>query len=220
MQPEGFSVRALSYGDLSLTNLTGRYQIHPDGDIAVSGFKSTFLGGDFTIDPFTYPDDDMKQFRMSIRFKKLKLRTLTSLFPGFDGKIDGTIDGHLPLVRKNGSYLPERGGIHLTPRTQARLRYNADALFTGGLAPGSAEFKRMKLAEDSLKNLSLGLLSGRFFDPADKDKIAVIRIEGQAPAIPGAPPIHLNFNIFEPEGEFQQLLDYFFKNREKLDFGL
>ncbi|NNM29720.1 MAG: hypothetical protein HKO57_09360, partial [Akkermansiaceae bacterium] len=100
------------------------------------------------------------------------------------------------------------------------LQYNADALFTGGLEPGSAEFKRMKLAEDSLKDLTIRTLSGRLFDPDDKERAAVIRIEGQSPTVEGAPPIHLNFNVFKPEGDFQELLDYFFKNREKLDFGL
>ncbi len=219
-QAEPFSIADLTYGDLSFTKITGHYQIRPDRGLTVSRFQSSFLDGRLNVDPFTYPDDDQADFRMNLRFVGIDLRTLTRLFPSFDGRLEGTIDGDLPIVRKKGTYLPERGGIQLSKQGAARLRYNADSLFTDGLKPGSGEYKRMKIAEDSLKDMRIPILTGRLFDPAEPGKAAVIRIEGQSSNIADAPPIHLNFNFFEPKGEFRQLLDYFFKNREKLNFGL
>ena len=219
-EAESFSVGSFSYGDLSITKLTGSYQIHPNQDITLSGLNSNFLGGQLSIDPFTYPYDEKKDFRIQPRFKGIDLQTLTGLFPSFDGKLEGSIDGFLPVFRKDGAFLPDRGGIQLTPPTRARLHYNADGLFTSGLPPGSKEFKRNKLAEDSLKNLSVSILKGRLFDPEDKDRIAVFRIEGQSPDIEIAPPIHLNLNLDDPGGDFRVLVDLFFKNREKLNFGL
>ncbi len=217
---EKISINKISYGDLAFTGSSGKYQLKPNGDLTVRDLRTSFLGGSLTLDPFTYPDDDLIDYSLKIRFKNTNLKSLTDLFPAFDGSLSGRIDGVLPISRQKGSYLPGRGEIHLSPRSAALLRYNSDQLFTGGLDPKGAEFKRMKLAEDSLKKLNIRILSGRLFDPGDEDKIAVIRIQGQSATIKEAPPIHLNLNLFEPERELKALVDYFFKNREKLDFGL
>jgi len=138
LKPEAFSVESISYGDLAFTKLRGRYRIQPDGGLELAGFQSNFLGGSLSADPFTYPADD-KDFRLDLRFTGLNLGTLTTLFPAFDGRLDGTIDGHLPVVRKNGNYLPERGSINLSPKSAARLRYNADSLSTPEKAIVAAE---------------------------------------------------------------------------------
>lgn len=61
-------------------------------------------------------------------------------------------------------------GMDLTPISRAKLRYDAGTNFSTGIDPKTEEYRKMKMVEDSLRNLDLKVLSIRLFDPRDKDK--------------------------------------------------
>ena len=205
--------------DMVMTNLRLDYHMLPTGDIKLRNIAMRALGGNIWLDPFVLPGDD-RDYKFKVRMKRLNLAKLAALFPEFNGKIEGNIDGLLPMVSKNGEFLPQTGGMYLTPGRRAKLRYDAGTKFSGGLDPNGREYQQMKMVEDSLKNLELKVLSIRLFDPRDKDKALVLRLRGQAPSVPGSPPIILNINGFKPDDDTVDFFDLLLKHRDKLNFGL
>lgn len=205
--------------DMEMTRPRLDFRMLPNGDIKLRNIVMRALGGTVWLDPFTLPGDD-RDYRFKVRMKNLDLAQLAGLFPEFSGNIEGRIDGLLPMANINGELVPQTGGMYLTPGKRARLRYDAGNKFSGGLDPRGREYKQMKMVEESLKNLELRVLTIRLFDPRDKDKALVLRLRGQAPSVPGAPPIILNVNGFKPDDDTVGFFDLLLKHRDKLNFGL
>jgi len=205
--------------DMEFTNLRVDYKLLKNGSIALKNIRLNALGGIVWLDPFTLPDGD-KDYQFTVKMSKLDIAKLAQIFPAFNGNISGRLDGVLPLKSVNGTILPARGNMHLTRNTKAKLKYDANHSFSNGLKKGSQEYQRMKMLEDSLKNLDLKLLNVRLFDPKDKDKAIVIRIEGHAPTVVGSPPIILNINAFKPDDDTVNFFNLLLKHRDKIDFGL
>ena len=222
MQTETFhrvTAEKLKAWDTEMTGLRVDYKILPDGGIQFRRVLMKALGGTVWLDPFVLPGGD-KNYDFKVRMKRLDLAQLAKLFPDFNGEITGQLDGLLPMAYVNGEFKPKRGGMYLTPGKKAQLRYDAGNKFSGNLNPKGREYQQMKIVEDSLKNLELRVLSMRLFDPRDKDKSIVIRMEGQASSVKGAPPIHLNINGFKPDDEAVDFFDLLLRHRDKLNFGL
>jgi len=205
--------------DIEMTNARLDYQMLPNGDIKLRSIALKALGGNVWLDPFVLPGDD-SDYKFKVRMKHLSLAQLAALFPEFNGRIIGSIDGLLPMQCKNGDFMPQRGGMYLTPGKGAKLIYDAGNKFSGGLDPKGREYQQMKMVEDSLKNLELRVLSIRLFDPRDKDKAVVMKLQGQAPSVPRSPPIILNINGFKPDDDTVDFFDLLLKHRDKLNFGL
>ncbi len=213
------SAKRIKAFDTEMTNLRLDYKILPNGDIPLRNVALSALGGVVWVDPFVMPGGD-DNYQLKVRMKALDLAKLAKLFPDFDGSITGKIDGLLPLQNIDGEFRPVRGGMYLTPRSRAKLRYDVGNKFSAGINPKTEEYKKMKMVEDSLKNLELKVLSVRLFDPRDKDKAIVLKLQGQAPSVPGSPPIHLNINGFKPDDDTVNFFDLLLKHRDKLNFGL
>ncbi len=213
------TVAKVSAFDMELKNARLDYQMLPNGDIHLKNIAMRGLGGDIWLDPFVLPGEN-KDYKFKVRMKNLSLAQLAALFPDFNGRIIGNIDGLLPMQNKGGEFMPQRGGMYLTPGKRAKLIYDAGNKFTGGLDPKSREYQQMKMVENSLKNLELRVLSIRLFDPRDQDKAVVLRLQGQASSIPGSPPIILNINGFKPDDDTVDFFDLLLKHRDKLNFGL
>ncbi|MBT8044037.1 MAG: YdbH domain-containing protein [Verrucomicrobiae bacterium] len=205
--------------DMEMNDMRFDYQMLANGAIKLQNVAVNALGGQIWLDPFTLPggDDD---YQFKVRAKRLDIARLAKLFPEFNGTISGRIDGLLPMESKNGDIRPRRGGMYLTPRTKGKLRYDAGNKFSAGLNPKTEEYKRMKMVEESLRNLDLEVLSIRLFDPRDQDKAIVLKLRGQAHNVPGSPPIHLNINGFKPDDDTVDFFDLLLKHRDRLDFGL
>lgn len=205
--------------DMEMTGLRLDYQLLESGDIVLKNVAMKALGGQVWLDDFTLPGEDV-DYKFKVRAKRLDIAQLAKLFPDFNGSISGRIDGLLPIENVDGEFRPGRGGMYLTPRSRAKLRYDAGTKFSAGIDPKSEEYKKMKMVEDSLRDLDLKVLSIRLFDPRDKDKALVLRMEGQATRIQGSPPIHLNINGFKPDDDTVDFFDLLLRHRDRLNFGL
>jgi len=205
--------------DVKMKNLGLDYQLLANGDISLRKLTLEALGGQLLVDDFILPAGD-EDYGFTLRARKLDVAQLAALFPDFSGSISGRIDGLLPVESKGGKLGPGRGEMYLTPKTRGKLKYDAGNSFSSGLDPKTEEYKRMKMVEESLRDLDLKVLSIRLFDPPDKDKAVLLRLEGQASRVKGSPPIHLNVNGFNPDDDTVDFFDLLLRHRDKLNFGL
>lgn len=217
--PQRVTAKSIRAFDLEMSDLQLDYQILADGGVSLKNIALRALGGVVSADPFVLPGGD-ENYEFLVRMKGLDLAALAKLFPDFNGSISGKIDGVLPLQNIDGDFHPVRGGMYLTPKSLANLHYDAGNKFSAGIKPNSEEYKKMKMVEDSLKDLQLEELSIRLFDPEDDDKALVLKLKGQARSVPGSPPIHLNINGFKPDDDTVDFFDLLLKHRDKLNFGL
>lgn len=205
--------------DVTMSDLALDYKLMKNGDVSLRNMSCKAMGGEVLIDDFVLPGGDA-DYAFIMRFKKLDLALLADLFPGFSGRISGTMDGLLPIEKRRGEINPAKGGMYLSPKTIGKLRYDAGDSFSAGLDPKTERYQQMKMVEQSLLDLDLKVLSVRLFDPRDGDKALVLRLEGHAPRVEGSPPIHLNLNGFKPDDETVDFFDLLLRHRDKLDFGL
>lgn len=222
MKTEGFhqvTAKKIKAFDAEMTDLQLEYKVLADGGISLRDVAIHALGGVIQVDPFVFPggDDD---YQFKVQMKGLDLTELAKLFPSFKGTIEGKVDGLLPIRHVAGEFRPVRGGLHLAPNSNAELRYDIGNALSAGVDPKTEEYKRMKMAENSLRNLELKELNIRLFDPKDGDKAIVIRLNGQATSVPGSPLIHLNVNGIKPDDDTLDFFDLLLKHRDKLNFGL
>ncbi len=205
--------------DAEMTDLQLEYKILAGDGISLREIAVKALGGAIQVDPFVLPSDDA-DYQFNVQMKELDLAELAKLFPSFNGSVKGKVDGLLPIRNVAGEFRPVRGGLYLTPKSNAELRYDIGNTLSAGVDPKTEEYKRMKMAEDSLRNLDLKELNIRLFDPKDGDKAIVIKLKGQAASVPGSPPIHLNVNGIKPDDDTLDFFDLLLKHRDKLNFGL
>jgi len=222
IRTEGFhrvTAKKIKAFDAEMTNLRLDYQLLANGDIVVQNVALSALGGIVKVDSVVMPGGDAN-YQLQLRMQGLDLAQIAKLFPDFDGSITGKIDGLLPLQNIDGEFRPVRGDMYLTPSSRAKLRYDVGNKFSAGMNPKTEEYKSMKMVEDSLKNLELKVLDIRLFDPMDENKAMVLKLRGQAPSVPGSPPIHLNINGFKPDDDTVNFFDLLLRHRDKLNFGL
>ncbi|MGB2403255.1 MAG: intermembrane phospholipid transport protein YdbH family protein [Akkermansiaceae bacterium] len=205
--------------DVTMKDLAMDYKLLESGDVSVRDARFNAMGGEVLIDDFVLPEGDA-DYAFIMRFKKLDLALLADLFPSFSGRISGSVDGLLPIEKRQGEITPGRGVMYLTPGTKGKLCYDAGDSFSAGLAPNSEQYRRMKMVEQSLQDLELKVLHVRLFDPSDQDKAIVLRLEGHAPQVEGSPPIHLNVHGFKPDDEAVDFFELLLRHRDRLNFGL
>lgn len=205
--------------DVTMEDLVMDYKLLENGDISLRDARFNAMGGEVLIDDFVLPAGDA-DYAFIMRFKKLNLALLADLFPSFSGRISGSLDGLLPIEKRQGETNPGQGVMYLTPQTKGKLCYDAGDSFSAGLAPNSEQYRRMKMVEQSLQDLELKVLHVRLFDPRDQDKAIVLRLEGHAPQVKGSPPIHLNVHGFKPDDEAVDFFELLLRHRDRLDFGL
>ena len=87
-----------------------------------------FCGGFFEIDfsePILPPYDT---FKADLKFTNLDLSQLTKLIPDFEDEIEGKIEGHIPVVFKEGKISWEEGQVNLMEGTTCLMRYSKTGL--------------------------------------------------------------------------------------------
>jgi len=213
------TVKKISAWGMEMSRARLDYKLEPSGDIKLKNISLQALGGEVGIDDFTLPGEE-KAYTFTLRMKAIDITQLAKLFPEFNGSIAGQLDGVLPIKSEKGEFMPQRGALSLTPGKAAKLCYDAGTQLSDGLDPGSLDFKKMKMVEDSLRDLDLSMLDFRLFDPRDGDKAVVIKIKGQAHKVEGSPPIILNINGFKPDDDTLDFFDLLLRHRNMLDFGL
>ncbi len=214
-----FVAKKMTVADLETSNLRLDVKLLPKGGTSLRNIALGALGGVIWADPFVIPSGG-GDYKFTLHAKQLELPKLIALFPDFNGRVRGSIDGILPVARIDGEFVPKQGGMALSPGKKATLSYDAGKKFSGDLQPDGQEYQQMRLLEKSLKALDLEKLQVRLFDPADEDKFLVIRLEGQAKSMKRSPPIILNVNAFKPDDDSANFFDLLFRHHDKLDFGL
>lgn len=204
---------------VTITNLSSEFQLQDADQLLIKRTEMSAFDGSLWVEPFTLPLTD-EDFTFKLHANRLNLSQLVSLFPDFGGDVTGQLNGIIPISRVDGIMRLKQGQLALTPKTSARLLYDAEGKFTQGMTPKDKAYKNMKMVEDSLGNLDLQVLKIRIMDSEADERAIHIEIKGQALESKGSPPIHLNINAFKPNEDATEFFDLLLRHRDQLNFGL
>ena len=144
---------SIRVGNLPVTAGRVLFSLDRNGSLVVHEGSVKFLGGTLKLETTSSKIFDGK-FSLLIRLSEIDGAQLASLFEDFDGELEGTFSGLLPVSIESG--LDFTGGfIEMIPATLGRLRYRSDNLLTEGMRPKGAEYKLRRRTELALKDLDV-----------------------------------------------------------------
>lgn len=140
------------------------------------------LGGHFHLDALSAEEGG------NLRLDQLDLAAAVALMNQPDIRVNGTLQGHLPVALVDGKPVIRDGTLrNIGPGV---IRYRP--------APGS-DFLRNNpqtaVVGDALDNFHYQRLEADVTYHADGDLLLATRLEGRNPDLEGSPPVHLNLNV-------------------------
>jgi hypothetical protein len=135
-----------------------------------------------------YEDD----FRVNTRVTGIDAQQVADLLAGQDLRIDGNFSGDVTFSNEDGKWDFSNGLVLLDPSPNAKLNYKADDVLLKGLKKSSKEYKKIKMTNDAMENLSLESMR-ILFKALDGNREVVLSIRGKADT--GKSIIHLDNNM-------------------------
>jgi hypothetical protein len=111
------------------------------------------------------------EVNLVVKIKDMDGQKVVDLFRKIDADINGNFSGRIPISKKDGKWNFEEGFMELETDLGSNLRYDVKGLLTEGIEAGTAEYRRMQLAEKALKNLSLDFFRISFMVDKESRKI-------------------------------------------------
>lgn len=207
------TAQRIQYADYEAGQI--RFRLHglESGDWQVELRNAEFLGGTLRSEPLLlHPTGG--DFDLELILEGIELNRLAALFPQFDGKVEGLLDGKIPLERRNGTFRLGNGFLALSPSRPAHLQYNAEGLLTQNVPSDSKRYEQLKLVEQGMKNLALEKFRLKIADPADSPTPIQLHFEGTSASSRAIVPIVFNLNI---RGDLQNLMGLL--SRRNLEFS-
>ncbi len=207
--------QALRFGDLSASDGRARFDVEPDLQLQLREARLEALGGVLGLQAATI-DLSAPGYEGRLNFDRLSLEQIARQISFFDGSMEGSISGYLPVVYKDGAIGSGEGFLGLSPGTSAALRYNADGLLTSDTPTnekpdlGTRLLRWLKLEPENLVEESLSDLkiSAMKIELLPKDApLTPIRIEIAGEANPSAMTVPLNLRI-DVNGTLEELLNF------------
>jgi hypothetical protein len=195
-------VEHLGYGDWEATDVTVEVEWVNRRTARVELTDASFLGGQVWTEPFLWNLEN-GEFETVVYLGQVSLEELAEKLPQFDGSVEGSLNGRLP-VGLTAKGLELRGGwLELGRDRPARLRYAAEGLLTRRLGTGPERIRQLKLVEEGLKDLRLDALTVELNDPDAPETPVRLRLEGTFATAQAIVPVIFNMNV---NGDLAQVL--------------
>jgi hypothetical protein len=195
-------VDRVGYGEWEATEVTVEVEWVDSHTAQVEVTDASLLGGHVWTEPFAW---NLKsgRFETVVYLGQVSLEELAARLPQFDGSIEGSLDGRLPVgLTEKGIEL--RGGrVELGRDRPARLRYAAEGLLTRRLGTDPERIRQLKLVEEGLKDLRLDALTLELNDPDAPETPVRLRLEGTFATAQAIVPVIFNMNV---NGDLAQVL--------------
>ena len=167
------------------------FVVEPSGTIRIESVRARLWGGEVGLreSSFGLYEDD---FRVNTRVTGIDAQQVADLLAGQDLRIDGNFSGDVTFSNEDGKWDFSNGLVLLDPSPNAKLNYKADDVLLKGLKKSSKEYKKIKMTNDAMENLSLESMR-ILFKALDGNREVVLSIRGKADT--GKSIIHLDNNM-------------------------
>lgn len=172
-EPAELRFDSIHRGDLALSSGRLRLSMDRNGSFAIHDAQADFLGGRLRLLPSeSLPFEGKLRFNLAL--ENLDGSRIVALFDAFDGEMEGTFSGHVPLRFENAKWRASGGHLLMDAHRPGHLRYRADGLLTEGMEPKGAEYKLRRNTELALKDLVVEAIR---LDLVEED--GLLKIHGQ-----------------------------------------
>ena len=189
----------MQFGSLPASPADLRFQVRPDGRLAVEGLTLGFGGGELSAAPFTL-DPQRPDMATTITARALDVAALFKLadVDGLSGT--GRLEGTIPLRAGPGGV--SIGGGHLVGSEPGILSLKRSALPPALVEAGSSE--NASLVLDALEDFRYQVLSLDIEQSDTAPDVIRMGLEGANPSLLDGHPIRFNIRF---ESDFDRLTD-------------
>lgn len=211
------NIGSIKLGDLTFSNTQLNFDFKDGNEIKISRGQTELFQGLLILDPTTLNKAPLS-LETAIRFEHLSLTEIAETMAFFDGTMEGSISGYLPLSYKNKKFLSGEGHLGLTDNQPARLRYKTKGLLkqepkqdTGFIdrltnrVIGQLKLAPDQLVEDALSDLLINELSIELLSSETPETPVRIRISGDGKSGKTIVPMRLDTNI---NGTLEELFEF------------
>lgn len=211
------SIDLIELGDLVFKDTHLQFDLVNAHALYLSSGKSSVFEGQILLPPSNLALNPLT-FESELQFEALSLRSISEEMSFFNGTMEGTISGFLPLSYSEGQLRSGEGLLQLTEGTSARLKYNTAGLldesepsesgflqsFTDKLL-GRLKLAPEKVVKDALGDLKINELSIELLSSATPETPIQIHLAGEGYSGKTLVPMNLDTNI---NGSLDELFQF------------
>ena len=163
---------SVGLGALLVTKAEAAFRIVPDG-FSLGEFGGQFLGGTMRVENFVR---EGAGYTCSIKMAGISAESLAALFPQFEGKVSGTLDGGVTFHAENGVVTVRSGELHLRDGSSGTFSYRDAAALLSRCRPAPGVMTTDLVS--AAGGMTLSAFSVRI---GGTDAPLVVRVTGTAP---------------------------------------
>lgn len=192
-------------------NISVEFGPAKEGGFNIYALRADLLGGSMQLaGTVRIPPGEKMNFTMPLNFSSIDAQEVVNLIPNFDGKIQASVSGRLPVKVTNGLATFSTGFLKLDPGQPANLKYNATGLLTKDVRKGTLQYRQLEKAEKALGDMTITKLDLNLTDQTQTDIPITGRVEG-VPVDPrlDIPGVGVNLTVDDQERVLNTFLAIF-----------
>ncbi len=192
-------IRELRTGKLVISDVDAGFAFESAQRIAVSRATLTTLGGQVSVEPFSYSLEQRSRLDLVVLVNGLSVEQVLALTQDLPAKASGRVNGRLPLRIDEAGVRLSTGWLALTPGVAAQVQFTAPGLLTGGMATSAPAYPILKKLETGLLQLDVTELRLDIRPPnAPSGRSAQLRLVGRPTDPEVKAPVTLDLNVNGP----------------------
>ena len=145
------TIDRIQTGDFKATDATVRFTLEPGPTLLLENMQVNWAGGRVSTESIRFPSSD-RSVALTLYCDRIQLNRLLIQMGGFDAQGNGSLNGRIPVLFKNGELSFDNAFLFSTPGQGGRIVIQNPEKLVGGIPMDSPRFSQLDLASEALKD--------------------------------------------------------------------
>ncbi len=148
---QALTIQRIQAGDFEATDAAVRFTLEPGPSLVLENLRVNWAGGWVTTESIRIPSPD-RSVALTLYCDRIQLNRLLAQLGGFDTQGNGSLNGRIPVVFKNGEVAFDNAFLFSTPGQGGRIVIRNPEKLVTGIPMDSPRFSQLDLAAEALKD--------------------------------------------------------------------
>lgn len=145
------TIQRIQAGDFEATDAVLRFTLDPGPSLVLENLRVNWAGGRVSMESFRIPAPD-RSVALTLYCDRIELNRLLAQLGGFDAQGNGSLNGRIPVVFKNGEISFDNAFLFSTPGQGGRIVIRNPEKLVAGIPMDTPRFSQLDLAAEALKD--------------------------------------------------------------------